>query len=93
MTSRPSGLVRSSDNMRVPAFVLWKIADLSGDSSPPMKGRIVRQTSKRVDDSTRTTVAPKSASVRVAPGPAKAHIRDLIRVGPRSGVQTLDKRQ
>ena len=56
-------------------FMLPNKAEWSGPWLLLWKGPMPRAVSIRLADSTRTTVAPKSAIARVAVGPATTHIR------------------
>ena len=59
--ARPSSVARSRVTPYLFVFMLEKMPAFSGPGSPPWKGETVRPVSIRFDDSTRTTVAPKSA--------------------------------
>ena len=54
--------------LSLPALMLLHIAEFSGPGWLLRKGGIVRPASKRLIGSIRTTVAPKSARIRVAAG-------------------------
>ena len=71
--SRPVSLARSS---AMPSLELLKFAkncDLFASRSPSLKGGAMRSTSMRCADSTRTTVAPWSASPLPTSGPTPTH--------------------
>src|SRR5208282_6513365 len=77
-TARAAGLPRSSEIPNFPALQLANRPELSGPSWLPRKGWRVRAVSTRVGDSIRTTVAPKSARIRVEAGPAITHMKSQI---------------
>ena len=60
------------------AFMFWYRPPFSAPASSLRNGWMVRAASTLWVDSTRTTVAPQSASSRVEPGPAITHMKSKI---------------
>ena len=73
--SRASGLARSRARPSLPALTLPNCRAQSGSVLSSWKLPAVRSVSRWWTDSTRTTVAPRSARARLAKGPAKTHMK------------------
>ena len=70
--------------LRLPAPMLNSRPDASPPGTSLRNGATVRATSVTLVDSTRTTVAPKSAIARVVCGPDIAHVKSRTLI-PSSG--------
>ena len=78
ISSLASGLSIATVRPSFPALRFWKRPLFSEPPSLLSNGWNVRAPSSLCEDSTRTTVAPQSASTRVAAGPAITHMRSRI---------------